>query len=139
NHNLPFPKTILAPKVFMGTKVTDFTPFVKIAEQLGFPLIMKENFGSFGQQVYLIENEAQLIEKVKELGGTPHLFQELIQTSYGKDIRLNVIGQKVVASMIRQAESDFRANVTTGAITEPYTPSEYECELAIRAANIVGA
>lgn len=139
NHGVPFPKTILAPKVFSGTKLSDFTPYAKVAEQLGFPLIIKENFGSFGQQVYLIENEQKLLDKVGELGSTPHLFQELIQTSYGKDIRLNVVGTKVVASMMRQAKSDFRANVTAGATTEPYIPSDYECELAIRATKIVGA
>lgn len=139
NHSVPFPKTILAPKIFSGTTVTDFTPYAKIAKQLGFPLIIKENFGSFGQQVYLIQNEQELLDKVNELGGTPHLFQELIHSSYGKDIRLNVVGGKVIASMMRQAKSDFRANVTAGATTEPYSPSEYECKLAIRATKIVGA
>lgn len=138
NQDLPFPKTILAPKIFSGTDVTDYTPYATIAKELGYPFIIKENFGSFGQQVYLIQNEQELLEKVTELGSTPHLFQELIQTSYGKDIRLNVVGEKVIASMMRQAKDDFRANVTAGAVTIPYEPSKEECELAIQASQIVG-
>ena len=139
NQGVPFPKTILAPKIFSGTDVTDYTPYATIAKELGYPFIIKENFGSFGQQVYLIQNEQELLEKVNELESTPHLFQELVQTSYGKDIRLNVVGKKVIASMMRQANDDFRANVTVGAVTIPYAPSEEECELAIQASQIVGA
>lgn len=36
--------------------------------------------------------------------------QEFVKSSVGKDLRLNVVGNKVVATMKRLNEDDFRAN-----------------------------
>ena len=100
---------------------------------------MKESFGSFGQQVYLVNNKSELTKKVKELEGKPFLFQEYIGESKGKDIRLQVVGNRVVASMYRYSEDDFRANITNGGHMKAYEPTSQEIELAICAAGAVGA
>jgi gamma-F420-2:alpha-L-glutamate ligase len=139
NHEIPIPKTIIAPKVFSGITVTDFSPYPIIAEEIGFPMVIKEAYGSFGQQVYLIHSYEDMIEMVKKLGSRPYLFQEFVKTSYGRDVRLNVVGDQVVASMYRSSDSDFRANITNGGTMERYTPSQKEKELAIACSKIVGA
>ncbi|MBB5174404.1 RimK family alpha-L-glutamate ligase [Texcoconibacillus texcoconensis] len=136
---LPVPKTILAPNVFSGIPIIETSAYEHIAEQLGYPLIMKEAYGSFGQQVYRITDHQTLLEVVKQTAGKDILFQESIETSYGRDIRLNVIGGKVVAAMARTSKADFRANVTAGGATEPYEPNEQEHTLAIKAAEAVNA
>ena len=41
--------------------------------------------------------------------------------------------------MYRYSETDFRANVTAGGKIRNYEPSEKECQLAVRAAEAVGA
>ncbi|WP_096202798.1 ATP-grasp domain-containing protein [Bacillus sp. FJAT-45350] len=138
DHQLPVPKTIIAPMIFSGMDVIDDTPYRQIGEELGYPLVIKEAYGSFGQQVYLIEDAEALLVKIKQLGGTPYVLQEYIQTSHGKDIRLNVVGEKIVASMIRKSSSDFRANVSAGGKMETYFPSEEEKELAIACSRTLG-
>lgn len=134
---IPMPKTIIAPKVYQEAKDTAHLDLV--AREIGFPMVIKESFGSFGEQVYLIHNQQELLDKVTELNGTAYIFQEFIASSYGKDIRLHVIGDQVVAAMLREAENDFRANVTAGANMYPYQPSIEEKELAVTCSKLVGA
>ena len=136
---IPTPKTIPAPMTYSGIGYTELSFVEDIIREFSFPLIMKESFGSFGQQVYLVNNKSELTKKVKELEGKPFLFQEYIGESKGKDIRLQVVGNRVVASMYRYSEDDFRANITNGGHMKAYEPTSQEIELAIRAAGAVGA
>ncbi|WP_430784999.1 ATP-grasp domain-containing protein [Virgibacillus flavescens] len=139
DHKLPIPNTIIAPKVFTRDIETDFALCEQAGKTLGFPLVLKEAFGSFGEQVYLIHTPDELAAKVQKLQGTPFIFQEFIESSYGRDIRLHVVGDKVVASMLRTAPNDFRANVTAGGKTQPYQPSANEVEIAIAATKSINA
>lgn len=136
---LPIPKTIFAPKTF-GTNINLSNIYINhIIKNLFFPMIVKEAFGSFGEQVYLVHNEKQLREKVQEISDQPFLFQQFIDSSYGKDIRLQVVGDKVVTAMKRTTKHDFRANVTSGGTMELYEPTKEEMDLAIKASQAVGA
>jgi RimK family alpha-L-glutamate ligase len=137
DHNIRMPKTIMAPKVYRY--VQDYSNYQFIIEELGFPLVIKEAFGSFGQQVYLIHNEDEFMSKINELTNKKYIFQEFIGSSFGRDIRLNVVGDKVVAAMYRKSEHDFRANVTAGGKMYEYEPSRYEQEFAVRCSKLVGA
>lgn len=138
-HNLPIPKTIIAPKVFYVTDHLDLEFIRRVEVNLGYPMIIKEAFGSFGEQVFLIEDTEQLLKIVKETIGKPFVFQEFVSTSYGKDLRLQVVGDKVVASMLRKSKNDFRANITNGGTMEKYEPTKEEEKLAIAAAQAIGA
>lgn len=133
----PIPKTMIAPKTFSVSAPID-TDYTKLViESLGFPMIIKEAFGSFGEQVYLVHGEAEMIKKMKELVGKPYVFQEFISSSYGRDLRLQVVGDEVVASMYRETPDDFRA--TAAGTRTAYTPSKEEEELAISATKAIGA
>ncbi len=135
----PMPKTIIAPMTFPNIGYTDTQFLDTVAELLGFPLIVKECFGSFGAQVYLAHDIEELILITREHQRVPLLFQELVASSYGRDIRINVVGHKVCAAMLRKSTSgDFRSNITLGGEAFPYTPSDEECELAITAARRLG-
>ena len=136
---IPMPRTILAPKTYPAVGYTDCSFVDEIAQALGFPLILKECFGSFGQQVYLLHDVESLRAKVLSLAGTPMLFQQLIQESYGRDARLNVVGDRVVASILREStDGDFRSNLTLGGHMHPYQPTQAEAALAIRAVRELG-
>lgn len=137
--HLPIPKTIVAPKAFSNHHLDHFYNLELIIETLGLPLIVKEAFGSFGEQVYLIHTKEELRKKVHEIHGKAFLFQQFIETSYGKDIRLQVVGNQVVTAMKRTSKDDFRANITTGGEMEAYYPSEREKTLAIQATQAIGA
>ncbi len=136
---IPMPRTILAPKTFANVGYPQVGFAAEAARALGFPVVLKECFGSFGQQVYLFHDVDALCQKVQSLAGTPLLFQELIHESYGRDARINVIGGRVVACMLRQStDGDFRSNLTRGGAMAPYSPTRAEAELAVRATELLG-
>src|SRR5699024_245566 len=125
-HRLPIPKTLIAPMTF-DLPFLDGDPFIsRIKASFSYPFIIKEAFGSFGEQVYLIKNEKELINRLDALKNRPFLVQQFIASSFGQDIRLQVIGDEVVTAMKRTALDDFRANVTAGGTMEPYTASPEE-------------
>lgn len=135
--NIPIPKTMIAPKIFPVE--TQFDPiFIQtVIDTFGFPLIMKEAFGSFGEQVYLIHTKDEMLQKIHEIKDRPYVFQEFIETSFGRDLRLHVVGDRVVAAMYRKTEDDFRS--TAGGVRLAYEPTEKEADLAVKATQAIGA
>lgn len=132
-HHLPQPLTILAPKTYEAPGYNDLEFLQSVEEKLGYPMVVKECFGSFGWQVYMAHNREELESLLKDTSPKPILFQEFVASSYGKDVRLQVVGDQVVASMKRFSDSDdFRANLTIGGRMEPYSPTEKEKDIAIQ-------
>lgn len=136
---LPMPRTIVAPKVYPNFSILDSGYFERVIDRLGLPMVIKEGHGSFGMKVYLIETEEQFYEKVDSLRGIDFVFQEFIASSRGRDIRVNIVGGRIVAAMYRHSETDFRANITNGGVASPVELTESQQELAMSAAEAVGA
>ncbi len=132
------PKTIIAPKTFDTVNYSNLEFLQDAVQILGFPIVVKEAFGSFGAQVYLANNIEELENVVKSLGAKEFIMQQLITSSVGKDVRINVVGGKVVCSMLRFNENDFRSNITNGGKMKNFEPSKEFCELAISACKILG-
>ncbi len=133
------PVTFVSPMTYSNIGYTD-TEFITISvERLGLPLIVKEVFGSFGAGVYLCESVDEITEIIKSKKGTGFIFQEYINTSNGKDIRLQVAGDRVVTAMYRYSvNGDFRANVTNGGLMKPYDPTEEEIAMALDVTKKLG-
>lgn len=139
NCNVPMPRTIIAPKTFENIGYTNYDFLTEVAHSIGFPLVIKESFGSFGQQVYLVKDYNELMEKVKQIGTRPILFQQFIKSSFGRDIRIQVVGKQVIASMYRYSEDgDFRANLSIGGKMKALQPTKEQCELALRCCEKIG-
>ncbi len=138
-HQIPMPKTIIAPKVYSTFTIQDTGYYEKVLAELKLPMIIKEGRGSFGMKVYLIETVEAFYNKVEELHGVDYVFQEFIETSRGRDIRVNIVGDEIVAAMYRHSETDFRANITNGGTAEVVELTEAQEKLAIEAAAAVGA
>jgi alpha-L-glutamate ligases, RimK family len=139
NSGIVMPRTMIAPMTFDNIGYTNYHFLDQVIEALGFPMVVKESFGSFGQQVYLVNNENELQQKVAQIAPKPMLFQQFIKSSFGRDIRLQVVGNEVVACMYRFTEQgDFRANITNGGSMKPYKPTKEQCDLAIRCCQIIG-
>ena len=137
--NVPMPTTIIAPKVYAKFTIRDSGYFENVLQTLGLPMIIKEGHGSFGMHVYLIHTKEEFYEKVDALRGVDFVFQQFIDSSRGRDIRVNIIGDEVVASMYRHSETDFRANITNGGHAEKVVLTDTQKEVAIQAAKAVGA
>lgn len=130
---VPQPKTLIAPKTYFKA---DFSEFVDRAiALLGLPLVFKECFGSFGEQVFLCKTKEEIISRITE---RPFILQEFIASSAGHDKRIEVVGGRVIAAMERFNENDFRSNVTNGGKMKPGEPSRAECDIAIAACEKLG-
>jgi ribosomal protein S6--L-glutamate ligase len=138
-NKIPMPETIIAPKVYPKFTIEGTGYYENVLEKIGLPMIIKEGHGSFGMKVYLIETEEDFYAKVDELRGVDFVFQKFIATSRGRDIRVNIVGGEIVAAMYRSSETDFRANITNGGVASVIELTVAQRELAIRAAEAVGA
>lgn len=102
------PKTII--KSYLDT-------YEIISSFLGSTFIGKMGVSYGGKGVFLIKNEEDF-NKTKD---NCDFYQEYISSSKGKDLRLFIIGGEIIYSMIRQNESDFRSNISQGAIARKFT------------------
>lgn len=136
HYNIPVVKTAVINHVRYLEKAIDY-----IGQ---FPIIMKTAYGSLGEGVTIVESKRSAKSTYQLIADTLEptnaiLLQEYISESGGKDIRLFVVGNKVVASMERMADDgDFRSNIGQGGDGRAYTPSSEEKHLAIRAAKAIG-
>ncbi len=108
------PKTIFGALCYSDSCQLQERAIKDIAQKLGYPIIVKECYGSMGKGVYKADNEIELKEIMQTVKTSPHLFQEYIGYKKGVDVRLIVIGGKVVSVMERRNEGDFRSNVARG-------------------------
>lgn len=132
------PKTLVLPMTFFETDWRD-NPFLPYAEEeLGYPMVVKEACGSFGWQVFLVSSRDELVECINRISPKRTLLQSFVASSKGRDVRINVVGGKAVASMYRYSETDFRANISSGGSMKPYTPTPEQEALAIRACKALG-
>ena len=138
NDKVKTPKTIIAPKTFEGVNYSDKTFLKNATKELGFPLIIKEAYGSFGHQVYLANDYLSAEKIVDRLGHKDFLMQEFISSSYGKDVRVNVVGGKVVCAMLRYNENDFRSNISSGGKMKKIVLNSKQEELAVKVCSIIG-
>lgn len=137
--NLPRPKTVIIPLCFYYKKEY-YNNFVdSLISYLKLPLICKEWFGSWGEQVYKLSTKEEILALIDKKQGKELLFQEYISECCGEDIRINIVGDKVVACMKRKSlTGDFRANISNGGTMEKYEPTEAEKSLALKATQATG-
>jgi gamma-F420-2:alpha-L-glutamate ligase len=100
-----------------------------VEKNIGFPVIVKKISGSYGRGVFLCEDKKSLRQLVTmaELTKKSYdiIIQEFIKDTWGKDLRVFVVNNKVVGCMMRQAtDEDFRANISRGGEGFPYEVNE---------------
>ena len=100
-----------------------------VESNIGFPCVVKVVTGSYGEGVYLCEKKRdykKLMEFIDNLGNKKTMIvQKYMGEKVGEDLRVLVIGGKVLGAMKRTApEGDFRANITNGGTGENYPLTE---------------
>jgi len=130
----------------VGLPVTGFAHSTKFTNDLidtvgGAPLVVKLLEGTQGIGVVLAENKKaaqSVIEAFKGLKADI-LVQEFISEAQGCDIRSFVVGNRVVASMMRKGEKgEFRSNIHRGGKGSKVRITPEERSTAVRAARIMG-
>lgn len=132
---LPVPRTLL------------WKPGLKAAvvrERLGLPVVMKLLRGSRGQGVFLVHSLAELNNYLDlvQYGGVQDevIFQELISSTAGRDLRIMVIDGRARACMLRRSGSvdGFKANISQGGHAEAYPLNDEIRRLAEESARLLG-
>lgn len=107
----------------------------------GAPIVLKLLEGTQGRGVVLAETRKAAESVVEAFRGlnANFLVQEFIEEAKGEDIRCFVIGERVVAAMMRRAEEgEFRSNLHRGGTAEQVKITPEERSTAVRAAKIMG-
>jgi ribosomal protein S6--L-glutamate ligase len=105
------------------------------------PHVIKLTEGTQGAGVMLTEKPSASRAAIEALRGLYANFvvQEFVAEAEGADLRCFVVGDRVVASMRRQApEGDFRSNLHRGGSAEAVAASDEEKSVAVRAAQVLG-
>jgi len=130
---LPIPKTML----------TRFPCKADLVEKIvGFPCVIKVVTGSHGAGVYLCDTPKEF-EDLSELISAldfknSMIVQEYVQASEGRDLRVIVIGGRVIGAMLRQAtDGSFKANISRGGKGLAYDVDEKMELLAIQTAKVL--
>ena len=135
NAGIKMPTSISSTLCYRDDGNRDYLKYVE--QTLGFPMIVKENYGSLGKQVYLANNSAELRQIEDKLIHIPHIFQQFVSSSKGVDYRVIVIGHKVVAYMKRENKNSYLSNLATGGTASVVKlPQEY-LDVAIKASEIL--
>ena len=107
----------------------------------GAPLVIKLLEGTQGIGVVLAETDQAARSVIEAFRGLDVniLVQEFIKEADGADIRVFVVGEKVVAAMLRKgAEGDFRSNLHRGGSASKVKLTPEERSTAVRSAKAMG-
>ncbi|MBX6341928.1 MAG: lysine biosynthesis protein LysX [Thermomicrobiaceae bacterium] len=111
-------------------------------ERIGYPAVIKPAHGSWGRLLAKVNSPAAartLLEQKRSLGSYHHAvfyLQEYVRKP-GRDIRVFVVGDEVVAASYRTAEH-WVTNVARGAVSQPCPLTAEVVDLALAAARAVG-
>jgi ribosomal protein S6--L-glutamate ligase len=127
------------PVTGFANKPDDISDLIEMVG--GAPLVIKLLQGTQGIGVVLAETRKAAESVIQSFFGlnVSVLVQEYIREAGGADIRCFVVGEKVVASIKRQArEGEFRSNIHRGGTATEVRITPEERSTAVRAAKTMG-
>lgn len=132
-HNIPVPQTMLV-------RFPVDTTFVE--KEIGFPCVIKVLSGSYGKGIHLVRDTSaleELMEFVSSLNSPLNiLIQEYVDFSPGVDVRVLVVGGRILGAMKRTgADGDFRANISRGGTGEVYPLDDQAAFIATESAKVL--
>ncbi len=94
---------------------------------LNYPLVLKSRNGHGGSEVFLIKDQTLLNKKLSTINQSNFIAQEFCSTP-GVDMRVYVLGDKIILGALRKSLTDFRSNFSLGgsASIGGVTPKQIE-------------
>lgn len=134
NHGLPVPKTM------MFRYPVDYD---LVEREIGWPCVVKVTTGSLGNGVYLCNTKREFKKLIRisvDFGNRQTLIvQEYLGERVGEDLRVIVVGGKVIGAMHRKSgRGDFRANIAKGGYGELYSVSDEIDFISREAVKVLG-
>ena len=130
------PKTVSSPVMYRPVS-EDGTFLNRVEQEIGYPTVVKEVFGSMGYGVHLAVNRDELDALRQRFKLVPHLYQQFIGRG-GEDKRVILVGGEVVACMLRKNYGDFRSNIEHGGKGYVTELTDEEKDIATAAARELG-
>jgi gamma-F420-2:alpha-L-glutamate ligase len=131
-HRLPIPAT----QSINSSGAIDFCK-----KNFPFPLILKKPIGKRGSSVMKC-HDAELFEDSVHMSGLQNgtlLAQHFVKSSYGRDLRVFVIGGEAIACMQRIAKKGgYKSNFSMGGHVESHEISNTIRDISLRAADAIG-
>ncbi|XP_072281962.1 N-acetylaspartylglutamate synthase A [Pyxicephalus adspersus] len=134
NHGIPLPDT------FSYGGHDEFSKMIVAAEPLGYPVVVKNTRGHQGKAVFLARDKHHLLD-ISHLvrHDAPYLFQKYVKESHGKDVRVVIVGDQVIGSMLRcSTDGRMQSNCCLGGVGATFTLSEQGKMLAMQVSSILG-
>ena len=137
DHGIPMPKTLPGLLCYRPEAQLSQAALARAEAELGYPLVVKESYGSLGAGDHLVRNRGELAAVMERVRLKPHLMQQFIGESAGRDVRVVVVGEEALGGMLRTSEGDFRSNLARGGRAEPYPVDGGTAALAVKIARIL--
>ncbi len=108
-------KNIRLPETFLVTE--DFTPPY-------YPMVLKPAGGKGGKDVEIVNNKDAFLAYKDRVKG--RIIAQKVVSDKGKDLRVYVVGNRIIKGMLRVSENDFRSNFCLGGKAVEYDLSQWE-------------
>lgn len=93
-----------------------------------YPLVVKSRRGHGGTEVFFVSSYSEAAALIEKYPKGSLIVQEMA-SDIGRDVRVFVIGERIIASMLRISENDFRSNYCLGGRAVCYELSEQETRM----------
>lgn len=139
-HQVLAEKKIPSPKTMLAKLPVDDDMVSLVDKTLGFPVVVKTLRGALGSGVFLIEDAKAFKNQMDLLAETSPdaqlIFQEFVEASKGRDLRIFVVNGEMIASMERRAkEGDFKANYSNGGSVHAFPADKAAIDIAVNTAR----
>jgi len=126
--NIATPKTMLVKHPINATLVD---------KEIGWPAVVKIMAGSYGKGVYQVTSKERFSDFMDFAHGIKSdeaiIVQEYIDTAPGQDLRVFVVGDKVLGAIKRSSsDGSFKANISRGGKAEIYPMTDEIADIALR-------
>jgi gamma-F420-2:alpha-L-glutamate ligase len=99
--------------------------------KISFPVVVKSADGRGGKEVFLVRSAKELVGVAENTGKNKFVIQKVCGCP-GKDVRVYVVGRKIVGAVIRRSKTGFKANISLGGVPEFYHLNENEIKTVMK-------
>lgn len=99
--------------------------YYKISDIKEFPVVIKPKNSHGGDRVNLVKSYQELMEIMPLYEGDNYVIQG-VASDKGKDVRVYVIGNRIITAMLRVSDNDFRSNFCLGGSASVYNLNSEE-------------
>ncbi len=130
-NGIPVPRTLLTENSFTA---------LHFLERISGRGVVKPLIGSLGLGSFYVDGTDmgfRVFSAVSSLG-QPIYLQEYIEKKYGRDMRVFVVGERVVAAIYRISPNSWKTNIAQGAKPVVAEIDKEVARMAIRATRVLG-